>query len=405
MTEPDVPAPLTPPDCDLRGLPFMPLDVVRLCDSDLAALATGDEFKAAVLLWAKSWVQIPAASLPEDPRILAHLSGAGSRWARVKGMALKGWVKCQDGRLYHPVVAEKAREAWEARTEHREMKENEAERQRRHRDERKRLFATLRERGLSPPWDTTMETLRSMVARAGGLSPATDLSRPVTRDRSSPVTEPVTLGHGTGNGPVTRTATAKTGTGTVEEESFALSSPSGDAPAPDGSGETAPPPLPTAAAVDDPVPLALAAWEAICVPAGLSRVAKATDPRRRAIAARLRAEFGGDLERWQAYLRRIAASSFLTGGGERGWKADLDWAVMPKNVVRVLEGFHDDRGRAAAAPKLLPALDERYWNRSPAEVRQLPKPRVGTPERLAWDEAQFGRSAPHPSTRRQAPIA
>jgi hypothetical protein len=30
-------------------------------------------------------------------------------------MALRGWVKARDGRLYHPVVAEKAKEAWEAR--------------------------------------------------------------------------------------------------------------------------------------------------------------------------------------------------------------------------------------------------------------------------------------------------
>lgn len=110
MTEP-----MTPPECDLRGLPFMPLDVVRLGDSDLFALATGDEFKAAVALWCKAWLQVPAASLPDDPRILAHLSGAGTRWAKVADMALRGWVKCSDGRLYHPVVAEKAREAWKHR--------------------------------------------------------------------------------------------------------------------------------------------------------------------------------------------------------------------------------------------------------------------------------------------------
>jgi hypothetical protein len=106
---------MTPPDCDLRGLPFMPLDVVRLGDSDLFALSTGEEFKAAVSLWCKAWLQVPAASLPDDPRILAHLSGTGSRWSKVAAMALRGWVKCSDGRLYHPVVAEKACEAWKHR--------------------------------------------------------------------------------------------------------------------------------------------------------------------------------------------------------------------------------------------------------------------------------------------------
>ena len=105
-------APLVPPECDLRGLPFIPLDTVRLLDSDLFALSTGDEFKAAVALWCKSWVQVPASSVPNDDRVLAHLSGAGSRWKKVKAMVMRGWVLCSDGRWYHPVVAEKALEAW-----------------------------------------------------------------------------------------------------------------------------------------------------------------------------------------------------------------------------------------------------------------------------------------------------
>lgn len=114
------PEPLTPTDCDLRGLPFMQLDVSRLVDSDMFALSTGEEFKAAVALWCKSWLQIPASSLPNDDRVLAHLSGAGSRWSRIKEMALRGWVLCSDGRLYHPTVAEKARHAWESRVRQRE---------------------------------------------------------------------------------------------------------------------------------------------------------------------------------------------------------------------------------------------------------------------------------------------
>lgn len=111
----DLPVPMTPADCDLRGLPFMPLDVVRLIDSDLFALSSGDEFKAAVCLWCKSWLQVPAGSLPDDDRILAHLSGSGSRWLRLRPMALRGWVKCSDGRLYHSVIAIKACEAWKGR--------------------------------------------------------------------------------------------------------------------------------------------------------------------------------------------------------------------------------------------------------------------------------------------------
>lgn len=113
-------APLTPADCDLRDFAYMPLDAARMLDSDLYALSTGEEFKAAITLWCKSWTQVPAASLPDDDRVLAHLSGAGSRWKKVKDMALRGFIKCDDGRLYHPVVAEKALDAWGKKQSYRE---------------------------------------------------------------------------------------------------------------------------------------------------------------------------------------------------------------------------------------------------------------------------------------------
>jgi Protein of unknown function (DUF1376) len=120
--------PLTPIDCDLRDFPFMPLDVVRLRDSDLSATATGDEFRCAVLLWCASWHQVPAASLPNDDIVLSQLAGFGrvvKEWKKVREGALKGWVLCSDGRYYHPVVAQKANEAWQGRLEYRRKKEDE----------------------------------------------------------------------------------------------------------------------------------------------------------------------------------------------------------------------------------------------------------------------------------------
>ena len=111
-------APLTPADCDLRDFAFMPLDVLRLRDSDLAVKADGEAFRCAVLLWCASWHQVPAASLPDDNDVLAQLAGFGrvtKEWMRHRDGALRGWVKCADGRLYHPVVAEKAVEAWRAK--------------------------------------------------------------------------------------------------------------------------------------------------------------------------------------------------------------------------------------------------------------------------------------------------
>lgn len=107
----ELPQPLTPADCDLRDFQFMPLDVSRLLTSETWVLGTGDERAAAMTLWLVSWHQVPAASLPADDRMLAHLSQS-KNWKRVKDHALRGWVLASDGRLYHPVVAEKALEAW-----------------------------------------------------------------------------------------------------------------------------------------------------------------------------------------------------------------------------------------------------------------------------------------------------
>ncbi|WP_338129699.1 HNH endonuclease [Burkholderia glumae] len=111
----DLPNPLTDPTCDLRSFAFMPLDVVRLRDSDIAALSSADEFRSAVMLWCASWHQVPAASLPDDDRVLAQLAGYGrvvTEWKKVHVGALRGWVKCSDGRLYPPVVAAHARRVW-----------------------------------------------------------------------------------------------------------------------------------------------------------------------------------------------------------------------------------------------------------------------------------------------------
>ncbi|HFL2774258.1 TPA: DUF1376 domain-containing protein [Pseudomonas aeruginosa] len=194
-------APLVPVEVDLRGLPFMPLDVVRLLDSDLFALTSGDEFKAALSLWCKAWLQVPAASLPNDDRVLAHLSGAGARWRKVKDMALRGWQLCSDDRLYHPVIAEKALAAWEERVAYRERRGNETERLRRHREEHKRLREQLRELGFTYPHNTSMETLRAALQDAElNIHRGVSSNAPVRVSGPSPETQPLRLREGQGEG-------------------------------------------------------------------------------------------------------------------------------------------------------------------------------------------------------------
>lgn len=120
------PDPFTPADCDLQDFPFMPLQVARLRDSDLAATEDPEACWYAVLLWAAAWHQVPAASLPDDDMVLTRLCGLGRdvrTFRRRKAGALRGFVKCSDGRLYHEVVAEQANSAWAEKLAYRERKE------------------------------------------------------------------------------------------------------------------------------------------------------------------------------------------------------------------------------------------------------------------------------------------
>lgn len=105
---------MVPGGLDLTDFDWMPFDFQRLFNSDTWALSSDAEKVAAITLWGKSWYQRPAGSLPSDDRILAsaQFTGAGPKWKKLKEMALRGWVLCDDGRYYHAVVCEKALEAW-----------------------------------------------------------------------------------------------------------------------------------------------------------------------------------------------------------------------------------------------------------------------------------------------------
>jgi hypothetical protein len=110
--------PLVPSEVDLRDFQFMPLDCVRFRDSGLVADADPAAAFFAVVLWAAAWHQVPAATLPATDTGLAKLAGFGrdlAGWNAVKADALRGFVRCDDGRLHHPVIAEKALEAWRAK--------------------------------------------------------------------------------------------------------------------------------------------------------------------------------------------------------------------------------------------------------------------------------------------------
>lgn len=123
----ELPDPPLPATVNLRDYPTMPLDVARLRDSDMSKDPNPEGFRCAVLAWCVAWHQVPASSLPDDDRALAGLIGIGrtpravKEWQSLREVALRGFVKCSDGRLYHGVVAEMAILSWGRQLKHRWM--------------------------------------------------------------------------------------------------------------------------------------------------------------------------------------------------------------------------------------------------------------------------------------------
>lgn len=106
----DLPAPLTPPECDLRGVP-MPFSGADFFSREAI---DGDEVAVARLrlMWF-AWRRTPAASIPAQHDGLFRVSGLSARrWRHLKALVLQGWIECADGQLYHPDLAEAANEAW-----------------------------------------------------------------------------------------------------------------------------------------------------------------------------------------------------------------------------------------------------------------------------------------------------
>lgn len=76
-------------------------------------------------------------------------------------------------------------------------------------------------------------------------------------------------------------------------------------------------------------------WNTLALRCGLPQAAKLTPDRQRRLIARLK---DYRLEGWRQALAHIERSSFLTGGGERGWKATLDFLLQPASFGKVHDG-------------------------------------------------------------------
>ncbi len=111
----ELPSPLVEPGTNLRDYKFMPIEIGRLQRSRawLIAKRTPELGFYMINLWMAAWHEVPAGSLEDDDIVLADAAMCSpKRWPKIRDDVMRHWVKCSDGRLYHPVVCEKAREAW-----------------------------------------------------------------------------------------------------------------------------------------------------------------------------------------------------------------------------------------------------------------------------------------------------
>jgi len=137
----DLPDPLTPADCDLTGMDWMPMHGHRLFRSDFYLRATDQEKVVALELWWAAWFQVPAASLPDDDVVIASLAGFSrdpKGWAKIRGKVLHGFVKCSDGRLYHRFLAQEAVVSFEKRLKSNAKRQSDRDRLQSWRDARRK---------------------------------------------------------------------------------------------------------------------------------------------------------------------------------------------------------------------------------------------------------------------------
>ena len=121
------------------------LNVERLMASELVALSSHEVIAAALLLWCRAWKQMPAASLPDDERVIAAFAKLPlARFRKLAKQIMRGFIKCSDGRWYHSILAESARSAFERKQAFRHKRETEAERLRKWRESKRETHIETR---------------------------------------------------------------------------------------------------------------------------------------------------------------------------------------------------------------------------------------------------------------------
>lgn len=121
-----LPEPLTPADCNLTDFAFIPLMIARLKASRQWLICKRRPELAFYILnlWTASWHEVPAASVEDDDDVLADKAMCPpDKWPTIRDDVMRGWILCANRRWYHPVIAERARDAWERKCSARDARE------------------------------------------------------------------------------------------------------------------------------------------------------------------------------------------------------------------------------------------------------------------------------------------
>ncbi len=125
----DRPEPMVSAEVDCTDLDGFMLNVERLMASELVALSSHEVIGAALLLWCRAWKQRPAASLPNDDKVIAAFARMPlPRFRKLRDEILRGFVLCSDGRLYHRTLATEAANAYERKVAFQRKRQTDAER-------------------------------------------------------------------------------------------------------------------------------------------------------------------------------------------------------------------------------------------------------------------------------------
>lgn len=329
-----LPPPPVPADADLTDFKFMPLEVGRLRRSKAWLICKRRPELAFYMLnlWTAAWHERPAGSLEDDDDVLADAAMCSpEKWPKVRADVLRGWWKAADGRLYHPVVAEKVMDSWHGKAVARWTKECDRVRKENHKRKENQLPALE-----FPPKPDRKVT--AVPPESGGIPPEKPLKG---RDRERE-----------GKGEGSKKESPPPAAASV------VSDDGGDGAKPQAAADGPGAAMASRKLVDE----AFKRWSLLAYDLKIPDVGYLNRDRRAALTERL-AEIGG-LDGWDVFLAKVRGARFLMGPDDKPkfW-VGLGKLLEPETFSKVLEDRYERDERSSSG-------DERSTSAAIAGLRE-----------------------------------